>query len=93
MEDMTKFLLFRAALQAAEAEGLQAQVARTGTRLMRILSDASERHPNVVNNLRGAGTIIAFDCATPAMRDALSAALRNNGVFVGTNGTQSIRFR
>ena len=36
---------------------------------------------------------MAFDCTTPAMRDALHAALRDNGVLVGVNGTQSIRFR
>ena len=46
-----------------------------------------------MRNLRGAGTIIAFDCETPEMCDELAAALRNNGVLVGTNGSQSIRFR
>jgi len=46
-----------------------------------------------VSNIRGQGTIIAFDCASPTHRDALAAHLRNNGVLVGTNGTQSVRFR
>mmetsp|Transcript_33671 Transcript_33671/g.111375 ORF Transcript_33671/g.111375 Transcript_33671/m.111375 type:complete len:511 (-) Transcript_33671:217-1749(-) len=93
MGDMTKLLLFRAVLEAAEREGLQARAVSTGAALMRTLEAARERHPRAVRNLRGAGTIIAFDCETPEMRDELAAALRNNGVLVGTNGSQSIRFR
>jgi 4-aminobutyrate aminotransferase/(S)-3-amino-2-methylpropionate transaminase len=93
MGDATKILFFCAVLAAIEEEGLQALVHIVGAQLMGILKLASHSHPELVSNVRGVGTIIAFDCATLALRDELAAQLRNNGVYVGTNGTQSIRFR
>jgi len=93
MGDATKILLFRAVLKTIERDGLQALAAEVSKELMQILQDASKSHPKYVSNLRGQGTIIAFDCSSPALRDSLSAHLRNNGVLVGTNGTQSVRFR
>jgi len=93
MGDATKILFFRAVLAAIEKEGLQALVHTVGAQLMGILKFAACSHPELVTNVRGVGTIIAFDCATPALRDQFAAQMRNNGVYVGTNGTQSIRFR
>ena len=93
MGDMTKLLQLKAVLQTAEAEGLQQQAAHVGSLLVDLIERVSERYPGRLHALRGVGTIVAFDCETPAMRDALHAALRDNGVLVGVNGTQSIRFR
>lgn len=93
MGDATKLLLFRAVLSTIQKEGLQAEVRAVGQQLMGILADASQKHPQYVNNLRGVGTLIAFDCESPALRDLLAADLRDRGVLVGTNGSQSIRFR
>jgi len=45
MGDMTKLLLFRAVLEAAEREGLQARAVSTGAALMRTLEAARERRP------------------------------------------------
>lgn len=93
MGDMTKVLLMRAVLKTVREEGLQALVTVVGQELTSVLEVASKQHPDFVSNLRGVGTIIAFDCASPALRDSLSMELRNRGVLMGTNGTQSIRFR
>lgn len=93
MGDATKLLLFRAVLKAIEQDGLHAVVREVSQQLMGVLFNASRAYPEHVSNVRGVGTIIAFDCASPAMRDQLATHLRNNGVLVGTNGTQSIRFR
>merc|ERR1712048_1162676 len=93
MGDATKLLLFKEVLDVIEKEGLQTRVVEMGNRLMNILGKASLSHPKFVRNIRGVGTIIAFDCESPAARDRLHIDLRNNGVLVGTNGTQSIRFR
>merc|ERR1711904_743385 len=93
MGDTTKILLFRAVLETIEKDGLKAVVQEVSQQLMKILGEASAAHPEYISNLRGVGTIIAFDCASPAKRDELATLLRNNGAFVGTNGTQSIRFR
>merc|ERR1712007_46141 len=76
-----------------ERDGLEALVRKVGRCLKDILNDAARSHPEFVCNVRGVGTILAFDCRTPTLRDELVALLRNNGVLVGTNGTRSIRFR
>jgi len=93
MGDATKLLYFRSVLETIEKEGLQRLVNVVGQELMEILRSASGTHPEYISNLRGAGTMIAFDASSPALRDGLAAHLRNKGVLVGTNGTQSIRFR
>lgn len=93
MGDATKLLFFRAVLETIEKEGLRDLVKSVGAKLLTILHDAAKTNPDYICNVRGVGSIIAFDCATPAHRDNFAAAMRNNGVFVGTNGTQSIRFR
>jgi len=93
MGDTTKILFFRAVLETIEKEGLQSVVQQVSCKLMSILRAAALVHPKFVTNIRGVGTVIAFDSASPAMRDDLFTTLRNNGVLVGVNGTQSIRFR
>jgi len=93
MGDATKLLLFRAVLETIENEGLQVVVREVGQKLTSILREAASAHPEYVSNIRGQGTIIAFDCASPEHRDSLANHMRNAGVLMGTNGTQSIRFR
>merc|ERR1712217_296385 len=93
MGDATKILFFRAVLDTIEKEGLQSVVQQASGKLMSILQAAEVAHPQFVRNIRGVGTVIAFDAATPVLRDELFNSLRNNGVLVGVNGTQSIRFR
>lgn len=93
MGDMTKVLFFRAVLETIEKDGLQALAIKVGAQLVDILDGAAIKNPKFVSNVRGVGNIIAFDCDSPASRDQLATAMRNNGVFMGVNGTQSIRFR
>merc|ERR1711953_842596 len=93
MGDATKILLFRKVLETIEKDGLQDVVQEVSGKLMSILRTAAAVHPKFVTNIRGVGTVIAFDSASPALRDELFNTLRNNGVLVGVNGTQSIRFR
>jgi 4-aminobutyrate aminotransferase/(S)-3-amino-2-methylpropionate transaminase len=93
MGDATKILLFRKVLETIEKDGLQDVVQEVSKKLLNILGDAAASHPNYIKNIRGVGTVIAFDSESPAVRDELFTSLRNNGVLVGVNGTQSIRFR
>jgi len=86
-------LLLKAVLGTVERDSLQAQVVEVGAHFMALLKAAAQDYPDYISNLRGVGTIIAFDCSTPALRDDFMAKMRNNGVLVGVNGTQSIRFR
>lgn len=39
------------------------------------------------------GTFLAFDCPTPAFRDALVGNLRNAGVQIGGCGDRTMRLR
>lgn len=93
MGDMSKLLQLKAVLATIEREGLQAQVVKVGAQLMDFLKDMAREYPEYVSNLRGVGTIVAFDCNTPVLRDSFMIKMRNKGVLVGTNGSQSIRFR
>jgi len=93
MGDATKLLLFQKVLETIEKDGLQNTVKDVAHRLNEILQEGATNHPKYVTNIRGQGTVIAFDSESPALRDELFNCLRNNGVLVGVNGTQSIRFR
>lgn len=93
MGDPCKILLFKAVLGVIEKDGLMSQVKVVAESLVGVLENARTEHPQYVQNIRGVGTFIAFDCESPAFRDHLAAKLRNNGLLVGTNGVQSIRFR
>merc|ERR1711988_995818 len=84
---------FQKVLETIEKEGLQTLVKNVSHRLNDILEEGAASHPKFITNIRGQGTVIAFDSETPALRDELFNRLRNNGVLVGVNGTQSIRFR
>jgi 4-aminobutyrate aminotransferase/(S)-3-amino-2-methylpropionate transaminase len=93
MGDATKLLLFQKVLETIEKDGLQELVNTVSCRLTEILMAGAALHPQYITNIRGQGTVIAFDSKSPALRDELFSTLRNNGVLVGVNGTQSIRFR
>lgn len=93
MGDATKLLLFKGLLSVMEKENLQETVRLSASRLLNFLQDTAKSYPALVQSLRNCGTIMAFDCETPAKRDQLVASLRNDGVLVGVNGVKSIRFR
>jgi len=93
MGDATKLLLFRKVLETIEEDGLQTLVRDVSSRLTGILQEGAAKHPEYIANIRGQGTVIAFDSKSPVLRDELFTSLRNNGVLAGVNGTQSIRFR
>jgi 4-aminobutyrate aminotransferase / (S)-3-amino-2-methylpropionate transaminase len=93
MGDPTKILFFKKVLEVIERDGLQELSKETGSSLRKILDEAAARYPQLIQNVRGVGTILAFDCHSPSARDDLWADMRNHGVILGTNGTQSIRFR
>jgi len=93
MGDPCKALLFRAVVKTIEEEKLLDRVKACTPKLRGILDRAAKEAPNYVSNVRNQGCLAAFDSKSPGHRDKLFQTLRNNGVFVGINGTQSIRFR
>lgn len=91
----TATLQARTILDVVRRDGLLDNVQAAGAELYGGLASLASRFPEKVANLRGQGkgTFLAFDCASPAQRDALLLALRQRGVNVGGNGSQSVRLR
>ena len=53
------------------------------------------QYPDLVSDLRGqdTGTFIAFDLASPRIRNKFIIALRKHGVNIGACGEQTVRCR
>lgn len=73
MGDMTKLLLFRAVLEAAEREGLQARAVSTGAALMRTLEAARERRPRCWGLHCRLARQQPDACTRPCLREGASA--------------------
>lgn len=93
MGDPTKIVQLEAVVDTVKEQNLIEAVKITGDYLMRELAVLAKHFPSHVQNLRGQGTLIAFDVATPKERDALVMSLRHNGVEIGGCGTRAIRLR
>lgn len=93
MGDAPRLLQLNSVLKTIKKEDLIDQVKSTGKTLTVVLQAAAAKFPDYVANIRGAGTLQAFDVSTAALRDQLASTLKNNGVIVGVNGVSSIRFR
>lgn len=56
--------------------------------------EISESYPNLVANVRGRGTYLAFDVPKgPQSRDMLVPLLRAQGINAGVCGTETMRLR
>jgi len=93
MGDPAKVFLFKAVVDTILNDDLLAKVRDMSEPLLQILHRGAEKAPQFVTNVRGAGTLCAFDSESPALRDRLMVHLRNHGVLVGVNGVKSIRTR
>jgi len=93
MGDAPRLLQLNAVLKHMKENNLLEQVRSVGKALETVLNAAAQKFPQFVANVRGAGTLQAFDVSTPALRDQLAAELKHSGVIVGVNGISSIRFR
>lgn len=94
MGDPAKVLLCGVIGEVIREEGLLELVRASGAALQAELHLAARRHPQALANVRGVGTLCAFDCPRGgAFRDRLHAELRNRGVLVGVSGAATVRFR
>merc|ERR1711865_235880 len=62
MGDATKLLQFKSVLETIEKDGLGDVVMQVSAKLNAALQQSASTHPKFVKNIRGVGTIIAFDC-------------------------------
>jgi 4-aminobutyrate aminotransferase/(S)-3-amino-2-methylpropionate transaminase len=68
-------------------------VRESGEALMAGLRRMERAHAGKIANVRGLGTLIAFDFPSAALRDAFASTMRNGGVQISGCGERSIRLR
>jgi 4-aminobutyrate aminotransferase/(S)-3-amino-2-methylpropionate transaminase len=90
--DPLRALQLQVIAQAIKDEQLLTTVTQTGAYLEKCLNVLSEKYPSI-SNVRGVGTLLAFDLPTAAIRDALVSEMRQSGVQISGCGTLSIRLR
>ncbi|KAJ2389706.1 4-aminobutyrate transaminase [Coemansia sp. RSA 2611] len=91
--DPPRALIARAIVDEVLGQGLVAQVRATGAYLLSHLQPLAIRYHRLVQNVRGAGTFLAFDCPTAELRAELLHLLRQEGVNMGGSGELAVRFR
>lgn len=81
-------------LEVIERDGLIARAGELGAVLLDELHTLAQRHPGVVEQVRGRGLLCALDLPDTALRDAVTAELfRAEQVILLGCGTRSLRFR
>jgi L-lysine 6-transaminase len=79
-------------LEIIDSENLVDNADKVGTYLtenLKLLAESTSK----INNVRGRGLIVAFDCQDSLARDTLKAKLFDKGVYLLQSGINSIRFR
>lgn len=75
-------ILLETILKTIKKENLLDKVTRVGDYILKHLMDMQKEHSNVINAVRGRGTFIAFNCATPETRDNIIKKLATRGKVV-----------
>lgn len=81
MGDPSKLILLEAVLKVMTQENLLERVSRVGDYTLGKLLDMEKEFSHAISSSRGRGTFIAFDCATPEMRDATIKKLLLKGTL------------
>jgi 4-aminobutyrate aminotransferase/(S)-3-amino-2-methylpropionate transaminase len=90
MGDEPRAMLFTTIYREMERLQLVEKTASVGSYLMDGLKDIASRHGAMIQNLRGAGTFIAWDCP---QRENFITRMRRRGTLVGGCGTHTVRLR
>ncbi|EFN68248.1 4-aminobutyrate aminotransferase, mitochondrial [Camponotus floridanus] len=93
MGDPSKVILLEAIVEIIKKENLLDRVTRVGDYILKHLTNIQKDHSSVISAVRGRGTFIAFNCASPEMRDTIIKKLATKGIMAGGCGSQSIRLR
>ncbi|XP_072747564.1 4-aminobutyrate aminotransferase, mitochondrial-like [Anoplolepis gracilipes] len=93
MGDPSKLILLEAILKVIKKDNLLDRVVRVGDYMLKNLIDIQKDHSSVINAVRGRGTLIAFNCLSPEMRDTIMKKLAAKGIQVGGCGNQAVRLR
>lgn len=82
MGDPSKVILVEAILKIIKKENLLDRVTRVGDYILKHLTSIQKDHSSVISAVRGRGTFIAFNCASPAMRDTIIKKLATKGKMI-----------
>lgn len=80
MGDPSKLILLEAILETIRKENLLDKVTRVGDYTLKNLKDMQKEYSNIISAARGRGTFIAFDCASPKIRDVIIKKLLTKGI-------------
>lgn len=75
-------ILLETIIKTIKKENLLDRVTRVGDYILKHLMDMQKEHSNIISAVRGRGTFIAFDCASPEMRDNIIKKLAKRGKMV-----------
>lgn len=80
-------------LKIIDEENLVDNAAKMGDYLLNKVKEIGENKKTNISNVRGRGTFIAFDLATPETRNNVVSKCFDEGLAVLKSGEQAIRFR
>lgn len=90
--NLVDMVRFGRILEIIEEENLIENAAKTGQYLLERLTELSRQYDEFTN-ARGKGLFCAIDLPDGAIRDAIIKKCFNNGLFILSCGTNTIRFR
>uniref|UniRef100_A0A8C2K922 4-aminobutyrate aminotransferase n=1 Tax=Cyprinus carpio TaxID=7962 RepID=A0A8C2K922_CYPCA len=93
MGDPSKNLFLSEVLNVIRRENLLEEVTRSGKALLQGLYALQTQYPHILSRARGQGTFCAIDACSDATRDSIMLKARNKGLFMGSCGEKTIRFR
>ena len=76
MGDPVRAILTAAQNDVIKEDELTLLAASTGKYLETKLQELGEKHPQMIQNVRGKGTYLAFDCETAELRNQLIVQLK-----------------
>ncbi|XP_022820144.1 4-aminobutyrate aminotransferase, mitochondrial-like [Spodoptera litura] len=93
MGDPSKLIMLEQVIKIIKSQNLLQLVEQTGNVLKCGLHCLETEFCFMINSVRGRGTFLAFDAATPELRDNIVKTLKQNGVLGGACGICTIRLR
>ncbi|XP_034937989.1 4-aminobutyrate aminotransferase, mitochondrial [Chelonus insularis] len=93
MGDPSKLILLETIIEIIQRDNLLEKVSKVGQYTLEKLETLEKEHSNIINSSRGRGTFIAFNGATPEIRDSIIKKLLKKGIQAGGCGANSIRLR
>jgi len=88
--DYTRAIQFGHIIDVVERDNLLKLVNETGAYMVKHMKELSAKHPGKIDNVRAAGTFIAFDCNK---QSEFLKQMLHRGVEAGSCGVNTIRLR